>query len=47
MVLSDPHAVFGAHEHPDGIVVRAYRPDARAVAVVAGDREVVLVARGG
>jgi 1,4-alpha-glucan branching enzyme len=30
---SDPHAFLGAHPHPDGIVVRAFRPDATAVHV--------------
>jgi 1,4-alpha-glucan branching enzyme len=43
---SDPHAILGAHEHPDGIIVRAYRPDARSVAVVVGDRRVELASRG-
>lgn len=30
----DPHSVLGAHEHPDGTVVRVLRPQADAVAVV-------------
>jgi 1,4-alpha-glucan branching enzyme len=38
----DPHSVLGVHTVPDGIVVRAYRPGARAVAVVAGDKHVPL-----
>jgi 1,4-alpha-glucan branching enzyme len=28
---SDPHSVLGAHPGPDGVVVRAYRPDADEV----------------
>ncbi len=30
---ADPHRVLGAHEENGGVVVRAYRPDARAVRV--------------
>ena len=33
----DPHAVLGAHEAPDGTVVRALRPLARSVEVVLPD----------
>jgi len=33
----DPHAVLGAHPGPDGVVVRALRPLARAVTVVLAD----------
>jgi 1,4-alpha-glucan branching enzyme len=29
----DPHAYLGAHTHPEGVLVRAYRPDAAAVRV--------------
>ncbi|MEU6401144.1 1,4-alpha-glucan branching enzyme [Streptomyces sp. NPDC046985] len=38
----DPHAVLGAHPVPGGVAVRAYRPYALGVAVVAGDRQVEL-----
>jgi 1,4-alpha-glucan branching enzyme len=30
---ADPHAILGAHESDGGVVVRAYRPEARAVRV--------------
>src|SRR5436190_1739682 len=30
---ADPHRVLGAHEENGGVIVRAYRPDARAVRV--------------
>jgi len=30
---ANPHGVLGAHEAEDGVVVRAYRPDAQAVRV--------------
>ncbi|GGM35802.1 1,4-alpha-glucan branching enzyme GlgB [Longimycelium tulufanense] len=46
----DPHSVLGAHAHPDGMVVRALRPHADAVAVVlpSGQRhELVQVDPGG
>jgi len=33
----DPHAVLGAHPHPDGTVVRVLRPHADEVEVVRGD----------
>ncbi|MET9089540.1 1,4-alpha-glucan branching enzyme [Streptomyces sp. NPDC004237] len=33
----DPHAVLGAHPVPGGVAVRAFRPYARAVTVVAGE----------
>ncbi|CAL9564153.1 1,4-alpha-glucan branching enzyme [Streptomyces sp. enrichment culture] len=32
----DPHAVLGAHPHPDGVVLRALRPYALSVTVLAG-----------
>ncbi len=32
--LKDPHALLGAHPTPGGVVVRARRPDARAVRVI-------------
>src|SRR4051794_25012944 len=34
---ADPRSVLGAHPCPDGIVVRAFRPGARSVAVVVDD----------
>ncbi len=33
----DPHALLGAHPSGEELVIRALRPDAQAVAVVAGD----------
>ncbi|WP_223199007.1 1,4-alpha-glucan branching protein GlgB [Solihabitans fulvus] len=33
----DPHSVLGVHPHPEGAVVRALRPGASSVAVLAGD----------
>jgi 1,4-alpha-glucan branching enzyme len=33
----DPHSVLGIHPHPAGAVVRAYRPGATSVTVLAGD----------
>jgi 1,4-alpha-glucan branching enzyme len=33
----DPHSVLGAHPHPSGAVVRAYRPGATSVTVLSGD----------
>ena len=32
--VHDPHAILGAHQHPDGVVVRALRPHADEVQVV-------------
>jgi len=32
--VHDPHAILGAHPHPDGVVVRALRPHADEVQVV-------------
>ena len=32
---SDPHSILGAHPTPDGIVIRAFRPGAKGVSVVA------------
>ncbi|HWE92219.1 MAG TPA: 1,4-alpha-glucan branching protein GlgB [Pseudonocardiaceae bacterium] len=34
----DPHRVLGMHPHADGAIVRAFRPDARSVAVVRDDQ---------
>ena len=40
---SDPHRVLGAHEADDGgVVVRAYRPDAKTVRVQPGNVEAEL-----
>ena len=39
----DPHHYLGAHQDDDGVVVRAYRPDAIAVRVLRdGEQPVVL-----
>ncbi|EFF93152.1 1,4-alpha-glucan branching enzyme [Streptomyces sp. e14] len=38
----DPHAVLGAHPVPGGVAVRAFKPYALGVAVVAGDLQVEL-----
>ncbi|MGF7125190.1 1,4-alpha-glucan branching protein GlgB [Rhodococcus sp. BE178] len=35
----DPHAVLGAHPHPDGTVIRALRPGAESVSVRIGGRD--------
>jgi len=34
---SDPHSILGAHPGPDGVTVRAFRPGARDVSVIADD----------
>jgi 1,4-alpha-glucan branching enzyme len=33
----NPHAILGAHPTPAGVVIRAYRPGARHVSVIAGE----------
>ena len=33
---SDPHSILGAHPSPDGIIIRAFRPGAKHVSVIAG-----------
>ncbi|MEU0599111.1 1,4-alpha-glucan branching enzyme [Streptomyces sp. NPDC006393] len=38
----DPHSVLGAHPVPGGVAVRAFRPNALGVAVIAGDLQVEL-----
>jgi 1,4-alpha-glucan branching enzyme len=38
----DPHAFLGAHEAKDGVVVRAFRPEAQAVRVQPGAVEATL-----
>jgi 1,4-alpha-glucan branching enzyme len=37
--LADPHSVLGAHPADEGVVIRAYRPDAAAVRVLPMDVE--------
>jgi 1,4-alpha-glucan branching enzyme len=37
--LADPHSLLGAHPAKDGVVVRAYRPDAASVRVLPMDVE--------
>src|SRR4051794_850485 len=39
---ADPHSILGAHEHDGGVVVRALRPAAANVAVVAGGERTPL-----
>ena len=34
---SDPHSILGAHPGPEGVTVRAFRPGAREISVVAGN----------
>jgi 1,4-alpha-glucan branching enzyme len=36
-VHHDPHSILGAHPTPQGIAVRAYRPDAASVELLLGD----------
>ena len=42
---SDPHHVLGAHPVDDGVVVRAFRPDATGVVARVHDREPAILAR--
>ena len=35
----DPHSILGAHVEPDGVVVRAFRPDAERVALLIDGEE--------
>ncbi|MBA2346954.1 MAG: 1,4-alpha-glucan branching protein GlgB [Solirubrobacterales bacterium] len=42
--LADPHAVLGAHTVRGGVIVRAFRPDAIAVAVLHGGERAELAA---
>jgi 1,4-alpha-glucan branching enzyme len=37
--LADPHSVLGAHPAKDGVLIRAYRPDAESVRVLPMDVE--------
>src|SRR3954451_6955722 len=39
---ADPHSILGAHPYDGGVVVRAYRPAAAQVAVVAGGERTPL-----
>ncbi len=41
----DPHALLGAHLTEDGVVVRAYRPNAEALLLLAGGKPGVAMAR--
>jgi 1,4-alpha-glucan branching enzyme len=34
---TDPHAILGVHPSPAGVAIRAFRPGARAMAVITGD----------
>ncbi|MGI8997275.1 MAG: GlgB N-terminal domain-containing protein, partial [Pyrinomonadaceae bacterium] len=34
LVHPDPHSALGAHPTPLGVIVRTYKPDARAVEVI-------------
>ncbi|NUT50935.1 MAG: hypothetical protein HOV94_27070, partial [Saccharothrix sp.] len=38
----DPHSVLGVHHVPEGVVARALRPGATAVAVLVGDKRFEL-----
>ncbi|MEU3856771.1 1,4-alpha-glucan branching enzyme [Streptomyces sp. NPDC028722] len=42
----DPHALLGAHPVPGGILVRALRPNARAVSVLADGTRTALTSEG-
>ena len=42
---SQPHAYLGAHQDGDGVIVRAWRPAAASVAVVAGGGQPVALER--
>jgi 1,4-alpha-glucan branching enzyme len=39
----DPHSVLGMHPHPEGSVLRVYRPDATDVAVLVGGQRIPLM----
>lgn len=43
----DPHAVLGAHPHPDGTAIRVLRPGADEVAVLVDGSEHPLTDTGG
>jgi 1,4-alpha-glucan branching enzyme len=40
---ADPHSVLGAHEADGGVVVRAYRPEAKVVRVQPADRKTAAI----
>ena len=42
----DPHRILGAHEAEGGVVVRTYRPDARAVRIQPAGRYLHTLAGG-
>jgi 1,4-alpha-glucan branching enzyme len=44
--LADPHALLGAHPANDGVVVRAYRPDAEGIRVLPESGKPVELAEG-
>ena len=41
----DPHSILGAHPGPDGITIRAFRPGAKQVSVIAGEAHPWRMAR--
>ncbi len=43
--LADPHAILGAHAAPGGVLVRAWRPGARAVTAELADESAIELAR--
>ena len=42
---SDPHSILGAHPGPDGITIRAFRPGAKHLSVIAGQTHPWQMAR--
>ncbi len=44
---ADPHAILGAHPGPDGVTIRAFRPDAKQISVIDGDNRVWPMTRVG
>ena len=41
----DPHSILGAHPGAEGVTIRAFRPDAKQVSVIAGDAHSWRMAR--
>ncbi len=41
----DPHSILGAHPGPEGITIRAFRPNAKHVSVIAGESHPWRMAR--
>jgi 1,4-alpha-glucan branching enzyme len=41
----DPHSILGAHPGPEGITIRAFRPDAKHVSVITGESHPWRMAR--